>query len=338
MSRPSTQAQAMGLRSNLSPEPESTRAVQWMNRRRFLRHGVALLGAAAGVPLLACSRPADRPANPAQGGPGMSEPTSASPAARMPVLFVGHGSPMNAIADNRFSRAFQALGKAVPRPRAILSVSAHWFVPGTFLTDNLRPPTIHDFGGFPQSLFDMQYPAPGDPDLARRVVALLGAATASLRGDWGLDHGTWTVLHHAFPGADVPVVQLSIDSRLPPSGHLLLGQALAPLRDEGVLILGSGNITHNLAHVFSQGFRDDAPTPDWADAFDADVARACERHDGAHLARAIDLEDGRMSHPTPDHYLPLLYVAGAAAPGDAVTFPITGFDLGSLSMRAVRFG
>lgn len=257
---------------------------------------------------------------------------------RMPVLFVGHGSPMNAVEENAWSRGFQALAGLLPRPRAILSVSAHWFVPGTHLTGNERPETIHDFGGFPRELFEVRYPAPGDVALARRVAGLLGERRASLRADWGLDHGTWSVLLHLFPAADVPVVQLSIDARRDPPGHLALGRALAPLRDEGVLVMGSGNITHNLRHALTSSARGDRSTPAWAVAFDASVALAAERHDGDHLARAVESETGRMCHPTLDHFLPLLYAAGAADARDAVRFPITGFDLASLSMRAVLYG
>lgn len=257
--------------------------------------------------------------------------------ARMPVLFVGHGSPMNAIEDNPWSRGFVELAALLPRPRAVLSVSAHWYVPGTFLTGNERPETIHDFGGFPDELFRMQYPAPGDPALAQRVRGLLGER-ASVRTDWGLDHGTWTVLRWLLPKADVPVVQLSIDQRLPGAVHLALGRALAPLRDEGVLVLGSGNVTHNLRHAFGSMRSGERATPAWAAAFDADVARALGQHDGAYLARAHEGADGRLAHPTPDHYLPLLYAAGAADAKDAVRYPVQGFDLASLSMRSVLFG
>jgi 4,5-DOPA dioxygenase extradiol len=259
-------------------------------------------------------------------------------AARMPALFVGHGNPMNAVEDNAWSRAFRGLGRALPRPRAILSVSAHWYVAGTFTTAGERPETIHDFGGFPDALYRIRYPAPGDPDLARRVVRLLGDGRAAESAEWGLDHGTWTVLLHMFPAADVPVVQLSIDGRLPPADHLALGRALAPLRDEGVLVLGSGNVVHNLPHAFAAWRRGDATTPEWARAFDAGIAGALARHDGDALVRALDTEEGRRAAPTPDHYLPLLYVAGASAPGDPVTFPVEGFDMASLSMRAVRLG
>jgi 4,5-DOPA dioxygenase extradiol len=174
-------------------------------------------------------------------------------------------------------------------------------------------------------------------DLARRVSKLVGRG-ASLRTDWGLDHGTWTVLKHMRPNADVPVVQLSIDGRLPPAGHLAIGQALAPLRQEGVLILGSGNVTHNLRHAFASWQRGETATPAWAEAFDADVAQAASRHDGAALARLAESDAGRVSHPTPDHYYPLLYTAGAADDRDGVEFPLSGFDMGSLSMRSILYG
>ena len=245
---------------------------------------------------------------------------------------------MNAIEDNAWSRGFRTLAGLLPdHPRAILSVSAHWYVPGTFVTGNERPRTIHDFGGFPPELYQEQYPAPGSVELATRVAKLAGPG-ASLRTDWGLDHGTWTVLKYLRPKADVPVVQLSIDGRLAPAGHLAIGRALAPLREEGVLILGSGNITHNLRHAFASWQRGDTATPDWARSFDAEVAKAASQHDGLALARLAETDAGRISHPTPDHYFPLLYAAGAAGPQDEVKFPLSGFDMGSLSMRSVLYG
>ena len=273
---------------------------------------------------------------------GAAHPTSREDAMtagtpRLPVLFVGHGSPMNAIDDNAWSRGFRALAATLPAPRAVLAVSAHWFVDGTYATGNERPETIHDFGGFPRALYAMQYPAAGDPGLARRVVDLLGP-TASVRLDWGLDHGTWTVLCHLRPAADVPVVQLSLDARLAPAAHLALGRALAPLRDEGVLILASGNLTHNLGDAFARLQRGDTTTPGWARDFDGDAARALKQSDHAWLEAALQTDAGRLAHPTPDHWLPVLYAAGAARDDDAVAFPLEGFDLGSLSMRAVRFG
>ena len=170
---------------------------------------------------------------------------------------------MNAIDDNDWSRGFQKLAKLLPVPQAILSISAHWYVSGTFLTGDEHPRTIHDFGGFPRELYDQQYPAPGSVELAKRVSKLVGKG-ASLRTDWGLDHGTWTVLKYLRPEADVPVVQLSIDGRLRAAGHLAIGEALAPLREEGVLILGSGNVTHNLRHAFSSWQRGEKQTPPWA--------------------------------------------------------------------------
>lgn len=257
----------------------------------------------------------------------------------MPVIFVGHGSPMNAIEENRFSLGFSELGSALPKPRAILAVSAHWYVPGTFVTGNAEPRTIHDFGGFPDALYAVRYPAKGDRALSETIVSLLGARghAAALRDDWGLDHGAWSVLVHMRPEADVPVLQLSIDPRRTPNEHLALGRVLAPLRDDGVLVLGSGNITHNLRDAFGRMHSGELQTPPWAQRFDAEAAQALERHDHERLARMVQEEDGRRSHPTLDHYLPLLYAAGASSAEDAVSFPLTGFDLGSLSMRAVRW-
>ncbi|MBK8978764.1 MAG: 4,5-DOPA dioxygenase extradiol [Planctomycetes bacterium] len=255
---------------------------------------------------------------------------------RMPVLFVGHGSPMNAIEDNRWSRAFVKLGNDLPPARAVLCVSAHWYGAGTLVTTDEEPRTIHDFGGFPHQLYEVRYAAPGSLELARRVAALTGARDTAERG---LDHGCWSVLVHTHPRADVPVVQLGIDAGLAPEEHVALGRALAPLRDEGVLIVGSGNVTHDLRDAFARVRTGDASTPDWALRFDRAVADALARRD---VAAIVGLwpgtADGRRAHPTPDHWLPLLYAVGASDAQDTVTFPIEGFDLGSLSMRAVRFG
>ena len=260
-----------------------------------------------------------------------------NPASRMPVVFVGHGSPMNAIDDNLWSHGWSTLGRELPRPEAILSVSAHWYTPGTYLTGQDQPPTIHDFGGFPRALFEVEYPARGHVDLAGRVAGMLADRRASLRSDWGLDHGTWSVLRHLRPAADVPVIQLSIDRRLPPAEHVAIGRALAPLRDQGVMILASGNVTHNLRHAMRHLGDDRVETPPWAASFDTDVSRALVQHDHDFLTRALDSDVGRAAHPSPDHYLPLLYAAGAADRDDAVGFPVAGFDAGSLSMRSVRF-
>ncbi len=226
----------------------------------------------------------------------------------------------------------------LPRPRAILSISAHWYVEGTFTTGNERPETIHDFGGFPDALYRVQYPAAGDPDLARRAIRLVGEGRATLSDDWGLDHGTWSVLVNLRPAADLPVVQLSIEGRLSPKEHFAIGRALAPLRDEGVIIMGSGNVVHNLRDALLALRRGDHQTPEWARAFDEGIASALATHDQTHLIRALEGDAGRRAHPTPDHYLPLLYAAGASGPEDPVRFPIVGFDMASLSMRSVLFG
>jgi len=255
--------------------------------------------------------------------------------ARQPVLFAGHGSPMNAIVDNVFSRGHAALARLVPRPRAILAVSAHWESDGTFTTVDDPPATIHDFGGFPPELYAMRYAVRGDKALAQRAAALAGGSATDGRG---LDHGAWSVLHRMFPAADVPVVQLSLDVRATAGEHLAIGRALAPLRDEGVLILASGNLTHDLRDAFGRLRRGDPTTPDWAARFDADVARALLARDEEWLVRALVTPDGRRAHPTAEHWLPILYAFGAADARDAVSFPVTGFDLGSLSMRCVLFG
>lgn len=267
---------------------------------------------------------------------------STARATRMPVLFVGHGSPMNAIEDNAWSRAQRALGAAlaasVGRPRAVLAISAHWYTRGTWLTGDQHPHTIHDFGGFPDALYRVEYPAPGDPALALQVARMLGRDEHALRTDWGLDHGTWSVLTHLLPEADVPVVQLSVDGTLSGSEHLALGSKLAPLRDQGVLILGSGNVTHNLPDAFQRMRSGDTSSAAWAVRFDDEVVRAIDRRDGASLARAHESELGRLAHPTPDHWLPLVYAFGASSDDDAAAFPVEGFELGALSMRAVRWG
>ena len=256
----------------------------------------------------------------------------------MPALFVGHGNPMNAIEDNTWSRAFVALGRALERPKAVLAISAHWFVDGTWLTANPHPETIHDFGGFPQPLYEVRYPAPGDVVLAERVASLVGPEHASLRLDWGLDHGTWTVARHLWPKADVPIVQLSIDRHKTGAQHFEIGRAVSALRDEGVLVLGSGNIVHNLREAFAAMRAGDAATPDWARDFDAAVARALVERDEQFLVEKWhDGEAARHAHPTIDHYLPLIYVVGASDARDRVTFPLEGFELGSLSMRSVLF-
>ena len=262
------------------------------------------------------------------------EPTSR----RMPVLFVGHGSPMNVIEDNQWSRGFAALGDQVPRPKAILAISAHWYVAGTYLTGNPAPKTIHDFSGFPRELYEIDYPAPGKLDLAQRVRALLGDERASVSTDWGLDHGTWSVLKWMYPEADIPVIQLSIDRRLDVRGHYQLGRSLADLREQGVLILGSGNVVHNLRDAFQQMRAGSNETPPWARRFDDRVAAILAQRDTASLLSAWpDTDDGQLAHPSPDHWLPLIYAYAATDERDQVRYPTEGFDLGSLSMRNVAF-
>lgn len=256
---------------------------------------------------------------------------------RQPALFVGHGSPMNAVDDNAFSRGFTELGAALPRPRAIVAISAHWYIEGTLLTDNQAPRTIHDFGGFPERLYAIEYPAAGAPDLAARVRDRLG--DAALSSEWGLDHGTWSVLVWMYPEADVPVIQLSIDRRLEPREHLELARSLVELRDDNVLVLGSGNVTHNLRDAFGRMRSGDRTTPAWAARFDAAIKQAIgERDEAALTGGLLASDDGKLAHPSLDHYLPLLYAFAASTASDAVSFPVSGFDLGSISMRAIRFG
>lgn len=256
---------------------------------------------------------------------------------RMPAIFFGHGNPMNALQTNAWTEGWSRIGRDIPRPKAILCVSAHWYLPGTLVTAVERPRTIHDFGGFPRPLFEVQYPAPGDLALCRRVQDALLPIEVGLDADWGLDHGTWSVLVHVFPGADAPVVQLSIDETQPAPFHYALGRALAPLRDEGILIMGSGNLVHNL-HAYGWGRH--VPEPyDWAVRFERS---AREWMTQAHHEPLVGYEhlgqDAMLSAPTPDHYLPLLYVLGAQQSGDAVTFPVEGVDGGSVSMLTVRVG
>ena len=257
---------------------------------------------------------------------------------RMPAIFFGHGNPMNALLDNAYTRGWGAIGAAIPRPRAVLCVSAHWYVPATAITAMRQPRTIHDFGGFPRELFEYRYPAPGDPTLAERVCELLAPLDVTRDEDqWGLDHGTWSVLCHVFPQADVPVVQLSIDERQAPSFHYELGRRLRPLRDEAVLIVGSGDIVHNL-HTYAWG-RHPVEPYDWALRFERKARELISNDDHAPLVDYASLgKDALLSVPTPEHYLPLLYVLGAAEAGEAVSFPVEGIDGGSVSMLSVRFG
>jgi 4,5-DOPA dioxygenase extradiol len=248
----------------------------------------------------------------------------------LPAAFLGHGSPMNAVERNRYTEAWRAFGASVARPRAILMVSAHWYVNATAVTAMTRPKTIHDFYGFPQRLFDVRYAAPGLPSLAEEVAdaarpELVGADVDS----WGLDHGAWSVLVHAFPAADVPVVQLAINALKPPEWHLNLGARLARLRDRGVLVMGSGNVVHNLRAI---DWRAPEAGTDWARRFD-DAARQVMVERPADAPSLAEHPDFPAAAPTPDHFLPLLYVAGmAAAAGRSTDVLVEGYAYGSLSM------
>jgi 4,5-DOPA dioxygenase extradiol len=255
----------------------------------------------------------------------------------LPAVFFGHGNPMNALLGNSYTDGWRRIGQEIGKPKAVLSISAHWFVPETGVTVMTAPRTIHDFGGFPRELYQVQYPAPGDPELARRVQALLAPLPVRLDESWGLDHGTWSVLAHVYPQADVPVVQLSIDATRPASFHFELGRRLAPLREEGVLILGSGNLVHNL-RTYAWG----RPLPepyDWAVRFEA-IAR--DMMAAGEFAPLVDYaalgHDAMLSVPTPDHYLPLLYVLAARQRGEHIGFPVEGIEGGSISMLSVRVG
>ena len=255
----------------------------------------------------------------------------------MPTIFLGHGNPMNALGRNSYAQAWAAIGASIPRPTAILSVSAHWFLPGTAVTAMAAPRTIHDFGGFPGELYEIQYPAPGEPQLAMHIRQLLAPLAVASDQKWGLDHGTWSVLRHVFPNADVPVVQLSIDETQPSAFHYGIGQRLRALREEGVVVLGSGDIVHNL-HAYAWGKHSVEPY-DWALRFESRVRESLLKRDHAPLVNYESLgKDALLSVPTPEHYLPLLYVLGASDKDEAINFPVEGVDGGSVSMLAVRFG
>jgi len=255
----------------------------------------------------------------------------------MPAIFFGHGNPMNALDQNAWTAGWTAIGGAVPKPKAILCVSAHWYVPALAVTAMERPRTIHDFGGFPRDLFEVQYRAPGSPDLAKRVQELLGDAVHPDDRQWGLDHGTWAVLCHVFPDADVPVVQLSIDETQSAAWHYSLAKKLSPLRDENVLVIGSGNLIHNL-HAYAWGRHDVEPF-DWALRFEETAKRLIMSDDHQPLIKYESLgKDALLSAPTPDHYLPLLYVLALKRGGETVSFPVQGFDGGSISMTTVQIG
>jgi 4,5-DOPA dioxygenase extradiol len=254
----------------------------------------------------------------------------------MPAVFLGHGNPMNTLEVNRYSQAWQQIGQSITRPKAVLSISAHWFIREAAVTAMDAPETIHDFRGFPEELNTFRYPAPGSRALAARVRDLLAPLAVRMDEEWGLDHGTWSVLAHVFPDADVPVVQLAIDATQPAQYHYETGRRLAALRDEGVLIVGSGNVVHNLRAVKRGG---DRSPYEWAQRFNEHVRTHLLAHDHPSLVHYEMLgEAARQSVPTPEHYLPLLYIIALQREDEAVTIPVDGLEVGSISMLSAVVG
>lgn len=255
---------------------------------------------------------------------------------KMPVLFIGHGSPMNALANNEYTEALSKLASTIETPKAILMISAHWMTKGTWVTAMDKPKTIHDFGGFPKALFDVQYPAPGKPELAQSIIKEI--TTPSIGADaneWGLDHGTWSVLRHMYPNANIPVLQLSMDMSKPAEYHYEIGKKLKFLRSQGVLIMGSGNIVHNLRQI---DWDEKAKAFAWAVEFDQWVKEKAQSRDFNSLVKEFSrAKGGSLSVPTPDHYYPLLYVIGAVDELDQVSFPYEGMQNASISMRSFKW-
>ncbi|HZL09291.1 MAG TPA: 4,5-DOPA dioxygenase extradiol [Prolixibacteraceae bacterium] len=253
------------------------------------------------------------------------------PSERMPLLFVGHGSPANAIEDNVFNRKWAEIGKQMPRPQAILCISAHWLTSGTFVTAMEKPRTIHDFSGFSDELFRQQYSVPGSPEMAEFVQQMQPKDLIRPNFDWGLDHGTWSVLKPMFPMADIPVFQLSIDYSKPPEFHFELARQLAKLREKGVMVIGSGNIVHNLRLLqFNEQI------PEWASDFDTKIANWIETNDAQSVVNFQKMGSlAKMAHPSYDHFLPLIYALGFKSKDEFPEFFNTGFQLGSISMRSV---
>ncbi|MFZ4833591.1 4,5-DOPA dioxygenase extradiol [Rouxiella sp. Mn2063] len=260
---------------------------------------------------------------------------------RMPALFLGHGSPMNVLQDNIYTQTWAKLGETLPRPKAILAVSAHWYTRGTAVTAMSNPKTIHDFGGFPQALFDVRYPAPGSPELAKQVQELLAPIKVIAdTSEWGFDHGSWGVLAKVYPLADIPMIQLSIDGTQPAEYHYQIGKKLAALREQGVLIVASGNVVHNL-RMMRRGEGDDAPAYPWATAFNQYVVDNLDWKGEAKdhpLVNFMQHEAAELSNPSLEHYLPLLYVLGSWDGEEAISLPTNGITGGSLSMLSVQLG
>ena len=256
---------------------------------------------------------------------------------RMPALFLGHGSPMNVLEDNRYTQAWEHLGQTLPRPRAIVAVSAHWYTRGTAVTAMENPRTIHDFGGFPQALFDIRYPAPGSPALAKTIQEILLPVEVAADQSWGFDHGSWGVVKKMYPAADIPMVQLSIDGTKPAEYHYRLGRGLSALRDQGVMIIASGNVVHNLRMVNWQGAAEPYP---WAESFNQFVRdNIAWQGEGQHpLVDYTRHEGAALSNPTPDHYLPLLYILGAWNGKEPISILVDGIEMASLSMLSVQVG
>lgn len=254
----------------------------------------------------------------------------------MPGLFLGHGSPMNIVADNAFTQRLKLLGQELPVPKAILVISAHWLTRGTFVSAAERPITIHDFYGFPDELYEVEYPAPGTPGGAKITAELLARFAAELDAKRGLDHGAYSLLVHMYPQANVPVFQLSVDRALPLEDLIQVGKQLQALREKGILVIGSGNIVHNLKAMSPE---EDAPVPDWAEEFDARVMNMLDRGDALALAKYQDWgKVALMAHPSNDHFLPLLYAAGLRKDSEQALYLHEGFAHGSISMRCLQFG
>lgn len=291
-----------------------------MQRRTFLKNsGLAAAAAVTGMSTLSALN-------------ALGNSLAASP--RMPVLFVGHGSPMNAIEDNEFSRSWKSVGAKLPRPQAILCVSAHWLTNTTKVTGMAQPKTIHDFGGFPKALFDAQYPAPGAPEMAELTKQLITASHVQTDDAWGLDHGTWSVLLPMYPHADIPVFQLSLVYDQPPSYHYEIGKQLSKLRDKGVLIIGSGNIVHNLGQI---DWYNTGKVYDWAQEFDTKFTDWMNKGDHASIMNYQKLlgRTATMAHPSYDHLLPLFYILGLQQKGEHITYFNDKMTMGSLSMRSL---